>query len=496
MYKYILYLLLATFSSQLTAQIITIGSGGDFANLAAAESTISPGDTVIILNQTFTAGAQFLNDVNGTVTQPVVIIAETLHQPIFQGGIEGIHLINCNYLELNGLVFEQQTGNGVNIDDGGDYSTPSTNITLRNCIFRDMGMAGNHDFLKMSGVDDFLIENCSFTTGTSGSGVDFVGCHNGIVQDCTFDNAGVTGIQCKGGTQFITIRRNILKNMTERALNLGGSTGLIYFRPPLPTTIIDAFEAADLDVYANVFIGNKAPIAYVGCVRVKVFNNTFYKPGNWVIRILQENTTTGFLPCSDNEFSNNIVYQETDLTEVNIGPNTTSNSFVFTNNLWFNEASNSWAPSLPVVDPNELIADPEFTNGSSDDFTLMSSSPAIGSGLNSMAPTSDFDQISYSIPPSIGAFEGDPFASISTLESNVSTVSIYPNPSSGIFSVDLGEKHDVSKFTLLDVYGRVIQSKSKLQDQLLVLEIQEPAGVYLLILESETKKEIFRLVKD
>ena len=96
----------------------------------------------------------------------------------------------------------------------------------------------------------------------------------------------------------------------------------------------------------------------------------------------------------------------------------------------------------------------------------------------------------YSILPSIGAFEGDPFASIGTLETNASTVSIYPNPSNGIFSVDLGEKHEVSKFTLLDVYGRVIQSRSKLQDQVLILKINEPAGVYLLILVRNEERNL------
>ena len=59
----------------------------------------------------------------------------------------------------------------------------------------------------------------------------------------------------------------------------------------------------------------------MGCVRVKVINNTFYKPENWVFRILQETTEPAFLACADNEFKNNIVYQETDLTEVNIGAN-------------------------------------------------------------------------------------------------------------------------------------------------------------------------------
>ncbi len=488
--------MLVGLSFQLNAQTITVGSGGDFANLSSAESSITAGDTVVILDQTFTDGTQFLDGVNGTSSQPVVIIAETMHQPVFQGGSEAIHLINCSYIELNGLVFEQQTSNGVNVDDGGDYSTPSTNVTIRNCIFRDIGASGNHDFLKMSGVDDFLVENCTFTTGAEGSGIDMVGCHNGYIQDCTIDDAGVTGIQSKGGTQFITIQRNIIKNMEERGLNLGGNTDAQYFRPPLPNPIVDAFEAADLNVFANIFIGNRAPIAYVGCVRVKVINNTFYKPDNWVMRILQETTTTGFLACADNEFSNNIVYLESDLTEVNTGSNTTPGSFVFTNNLWFNESSGSWTPTLPVTDPNEMIADPQFSNAVSENFTLLSGSPAIGSGQSLLGPTTDFDEAVYSSPPSVGAYEGNPSTIGINSLAEMKMVKVYPNPSSGAFNLDLGKLDGLVKMTITDVCGRVILLEKNVSGTQQVLMIDEVAGLYFLLIESEMLRETLVLVKE
>lgn len=487
--------ILLLLSMQLNAVTITIGTGGDFATLSAAESAINAGDTIMLLDQTFSNGSQFLNDINGTASQPVVIMAANMHQAIFQGGTEGIHLINCNYVEINGLVFEQQTGNGVNIDDGGDYTTPSTNITVRNCIFRDIGSTGNRDFLKMSGVDDFLIENCSFSNGSEGSGVDFVGCHNGIVQDCFFENTGNSGVQCKGGTQFITIRRNRFKDIYQRALNLGGSTGLQFFRPALPDPIVDAFEAADLDVYANIFVGSRAPIAYVGCVRVNVFNNTIYMPDNWVIRILQETTEPGFLTCANNEFSNNIVFLETDKTEVNIGPNTDPNSFVFSNNLWFNESSSNWTPNLPVADPNQLIGNPLFTNASSEDFTLQANSPAIGAGVSNLAPDQDFSQMPFSNPPSIGAHEGNPVTNIADFESRSIDVKAYPNPSMGTFYINLESLEESAQYSLLDMYGRTIVPSKQIHEKSLKLELEGSPGMYLLILETQSAKKVFRLIK-
>lgn len=411
--KYLNYLSvsLILLSYTATSQTITVGNGGDFPTLSQAQNAVSPGDTLLVLDQTFSNGTQFLT-INGLPGQPVVIMGQTNQGPIFQGGTEGIHLSGCNYLELNGLVFQQQTGNGLNIDDAGSYSIPSSYITIKNCLFRDMAASGNNDLLKMSGVDHFLISNCTFLNGGSGgSGIDFVGCHYGVVEDCYLDNAGTTGIQNKGGTQFITIQRNVFKNMGQRALNLGGSTGLQFFRPPLPNPIVNAFEAADIDVFSNLFIGNRAPIAYVGCVRVQVRNNTFYKPDNWVIRILQETTVSGFLTCADNEFSNNIIYLENDLTEVNIGSNTNPGSFTFTNNAWYNESSNNWTPTLPAPVQNQLIANPLFVDPVNEDFNLMAQSPFIGNGFPYSTPTTDFNQFPFASPPSRGGFEGNPVIS-------------------------------------------------------------------------------------
>ena len=479
----ILLLLQIIYIQSITSQVITIGNSGDFPNLEAAENSITAGDTLLLQPQTFSDGTQFLENLSGTESSPIVIIAQSEHQSIFQGGTEAIHLINCSYVEINGVVIEQQTGNGINIDDGGDYSTPSKHITIRNCIFRDMAANGNNDLLKMSGVDSFLIERCDFINGgDGGSGVDLVGCHWGTVQDCYFDDPGSSGIQNKGGTQFIRIQRNIFKNVSQRALNLGGSTGLEFFRPPLPDPIVDAFEAADLDVYSNVFIGNWAPIAYVGCVRVKVYNNTFYAPENWVIRILQETTTPGFLACSNNEFRNNIVSLTNDLTEVNIGPNTASESFIFSNNLWFNSSDDNWSPVLPVNDVNQVIADPLFEDIFNENFRIPPISSAVGAGFIFEEPTTDFDEVSFQQPPSIGAFEGSEITNQTYNSIQNDLIQVFPNPSSKQIQID-GNFTNVN-IQIINHLGQKIQGYSKVDLPLVVNINSIPNGMYFVLIEN------------
>lgn len=160
---------------------------------------------------------------------PIVIVSETQHGAIFEGGVEAIHLIDCSHLVLDGFRIRQQTGNGINIDDGGDYSTPAHHIQVRNCLFEDIdNVGGNNDFLKLSGLDSFYVQNCAFYNGAAGSGIDMVGCHYGIIENCYFEDA-LPGIQAKGGSRFVTIRRNVFNDIDQRAINIGGSTGLEFF---------------------------------------------------------------------------------------------------------------------------------------------------------------------------------------------------------------------------------------------------------------------------
>ena len=463
------------------AQKITVGANGDYPNLAAAGQVATAGDTIELQSQVFANGSQFLYDLEGTEDAPIVIIAKEMHQAIFSGGTEAIHLVRCNYVEINGIVAEGQTGNGINIDDGGDYESTTEHITVRNCIFRDMEASGNNDLLKMSGVDNFLIESSMFLNGgTGGSGVDFVGCHHGVVQDCLFDNAGTTGIQNKGGTQHIRIQRNVFKNMEQRALNLGGSTSLEFFRPPLSDPIENAFEAADIEVTANVFVGNRAPIAYVGAVRIHVFNNTFYKPENWVFRILQETTEEGFLPCSDNTFRNNIIYLENDLTEVNIGPNTSPETFELTNNLWFKPGSSTWTPVLPVEDINQIIADPLFVNSQDENFTLDDTSPAIGSGFILDNLSLDFNMQPFNSPPSIGAFEGGGITSKTFEQERMGNIHMYPNPARRDAQIQLELEEEDLLVMLYDMSGKIILSQSSLEESMDLSKLSLKAGQYII----------------
>lgn len=72
---------------------------------------------------------------------------------------------------------------------------------------------------------------------------------------------------------------------------------------------------------------------------------------------------------------------------------------------------------------------------------------------------------------------------------------IYPNPTRGNFIIDLGEVSPTTTVTLTDVQGKLIQRTTFDQTQTINMMLEEPAGVYLLSIESGDKKEVFRLIK-
>lgn len=339
--------------------VLLVGNGHQYPNLKQAAQKAVPGDTIMFSNGTH-QGGEYLFGLKGAKSKPIYIIAEEEGKAIISGGNNSWQLSDPEFIFIQGLIFERQTTNGFNMDDEGDYSTPAHDITFKNCTFRDISASGNNDLLKLSGVDHFKIINCTFSNGAAGgSGIDMVGCHNGEITGNHFENMGSNAIQAKGGTQNIVISQNFFKNCGARTLNLGGNTSLQYFRPN------DAkFEASDLKVFSNIFIGSDAPISYVGSVNVEVTNNTIVGPKVWAIRILQETVDPDrFLECGNNSFKNNIIYYNSIRTETNIGTDTKPNTFTFSGNLWYQSTDPQHQPSIPVPDPNIIVGkDPQFVN--------------------------------------------------------------------------------------------------------------------------------------
>lgn len=351
------------------------GGGGDgsegnpFATVEQAAAAATPG-TAIRLGPGQHGGGQFVTDLRGTAAAPIWIGgAPGQARPQIVGGGNALQLVRPAYVVVHDLEVTGQTANGINIDDGGDFAdeTAAHHVVLRDLYVHDVGTGGNNDCVKVSGVNDLAIldvriEDC----GAGGSGVDHVGCHRSVVARSTFGGVMSNAIQAKGGSTDVDVRQNRIAIDGARAVNLGGSTDLDLFRPPLSTAAPNA-EARRIRVFDNVITGltsSATPFAFVGCVDCLAAHNLVRGGQRWHVRILQETATQGgftFEPARDGRvIANSFVFASSSLaTAVNVGAGTEPTTFTFSHNLWYAaDAPGASSPDLPAAETGGVIGLP------------------------------------------------------------------------------------------------------------------------------------------
>ncbi len=339
--------LLTAFCSPVAGKEIKVRNAIDFRT-ALAEAV--PGTTILLAPGNY--GNQFTVDrLYGTLEKPITIAgADKLNKPLFEGGSVAIHFVACRYITLRDIEVDGCIGNGINSDHGGNPETPSMGMVFENIKIQNIGPVGNRDALKLSGLRKFRVRDCIFS-GWGGSGIDMVGCRDGIIENCRFtgkegfsqDNA----VQAKGGSERIIVRQNFFQNAGQRAVNIGGSTGLQFFR----SEDID-YEAKNIEVAGNIFVGGITPVAFVTATNSKVHYNTIIHPEKWIMRILQEMPVSRFQPCNNGAFENNLVIYSKDIQSfANISPNTKPETFVFNENVWYC-SDGTRKPSLPADETN------------------------------------------------------------------------------------------------------------------------------------------------
>jgi hypothetical protein len=326
------------------------------AQFSSALAAAVPGDEILLQPGSYGGGHYRAN-----LAQVTIRSMNPATPAIIDGGSNGIQLTDASNVTISDLIFRNQTGNGLNIDDGGSFATPTTNITLRNLTVRDIVTAGNHDGIKLSGVNNFLIDGVRVLNwGTGGSAVDMVGCHDGLVQNSLLShsnstNAGTT-LQPKGGSKRITFRANRIELPPDagRAVQAGGSTGAEFFR------FVDGdsnYEADEIVAEGNVIIGGSSAFSWVNIDGGIFHHNVVNRPYRWVARILNENAGSAIVDPQNGQFHDNrIVYNDTAgefSTAVNIGAETLPNTYSIARNRWLNLANPTApgsTPTLPVVE--------------------------------------------------------------------------------------------------------------------------------------------------
>ncbi len=343
-------LFVSTFIPQADAAAGPVVQAANPAELRAALASLKPGTALKIAPGEYPGG----HSVSG-VAQLTVEALDPKNPPLFKGGNGGWHFSRCENLTVRNLRVSGQRHNGLNIDDGGQPLKLTPGVTIENVIVSDIGPKGNFDGIKASGLTGLTIRNCTIT-GWGGQGIDLVGCHNTLITGCKFIGkpgfSATAGVQIKGGSADVTVENCRFDKAGERALNIGGSTGLPYFRPQGAR-----HEAARVIVRNNVIEGGMAAAAFVGVDGAEFTGNTILFPDKWVFRILQETQGDAFTPCRNGVVKHNrIVFRRAQVqVEVNIGAGTAPETFRFEGNQWFAEdRPQASKPRLPVEEKDGI----------------------------------------------------------------------------------------------------------------------------------------------
>lgn len=337
---FLLALIVATGTKAATHRI------GSDTELRSSLRSLQEGDVLLLAPGVYSGGHHVEGIVNLTVEA-----LDPAQPPRFAGGTTGWHFSRCPGLRLRHLIVSGQSVNGLNLDEGGTARPAVTGVMLENLTVEDIGPKGNHDGIKISGLTDLVICGCRIT-GWGGQGIDLVGCHRVRIEGCHFTGktgySASAGIQIKGGSSGVTVENCDFDDAGERPLNVGGSTGLEFFRPPGAR-----HEAKDVVVRGNRIRRSLCAAAFVGVDGAEFSDNTVLHPKRWIFRILQETRAEGFTPCRNVLVSGNRIVFRRDqvVTEVNIGDGTAPETFRFEGNRWFAEdRPQASRPRLPVAE--------------------------------------------------------------------------------------------------------------------------------------------------
>ena len=86
---------------------------------------------------------------------------------------------------------------------------------------------------------------------------------------------------------------------------------------------------------------------------------------------------------------------------------------------------------------------------------------------------------------------------VGIIESDFSNgLSVFPNPTDGDFSIDLGSLYDSVEILISEVNGKIIRSESFHHVQFASLQLGESSGIYLITISVNDRKDVIRLVKN
>ncbi len=360
---------------------------------------------------------------------------------IFFDDVYAMNTVSISGLELT---------NGYTTSYGSAIFGRGFNLTINNCEIHNCNLGGSNGTLAVfsittNGLASMTINNCAIYDNTGGCHAIGIYATDGadiyITNSTLYNNVGGSGC---GGPQGAAIWSNggevELTNVTIAGHNTGGS--VIYLQ--------------DFEDFVDPTQNDICSFISTNCIYDNSIPNFSYF------------STLGGTTVSQ---------------ESNISNDNSMSSFLVATNLL-----NSTSAQL---DPSGL----SDNVGTTSTIALTSASPAINSANPTFAPGTDQRGNSRNGIPDIGAFEFNG-TTLGIMENSFGNrLLVYPNPTSGDFSINLGTTYENAKIVITDISGKMIESNTMTQSQILNLSIKEPAGIYFVSIQSGDKKAVVKIIK-
>jgi parallel beta-helix repeat protein len=419
-----------------------------FSTIQAASDVTNPGDTVFIMNGTYTNtwwnGIVVNITRSGSASAWIVYIAYPTHHPKLQfNGWGGIYITGASYIEVSGLEI---IGNNAAMDSATAFAARADG---NNCLTSGNGImsyqSGSSPYPHHIVIRKCIVHDCG-GGGISTQTTDYIT----IEQNTVYNNAWYSPYDCSGislgwNSNFdndtthcrVFVRRNICFGNKNCIPAIQGGA--------VPTD----GEGIIIDIQDGT-AGNVP--AYTG--RMLLENNVVFNNGGDGITLFKTNHV---------DVINNTAYLNDRTAEINRGqifPNQCKNTRIFNNimvapagryvmqdccpntdltvdyNMFWSSGGSPLSSLIGKTGTHDKKADPLFVNPSADpavaDFHLRAGSPAIDSGTATGAPATDFDG---NLRPSgagidIGAYE---YPAAGTVEHRLRTAPSaaplrWPNP--------------------------------------------------------------------
>ena len=416
----------------------------DFAFCSGNATALSPGDTVFIMDGTYSTSSGFpiLNlNCRGTAAKPIVFTNYQNHTPLFKYTVAPFHLIGLggvtSFVVVNGLTLEgnsvyseteielakDQPGNCLNgtIGQGslkkytacgmGLYNKinplPPTNelshhITISNCRIHNFPGGG----IATQGLDYFTVENCEiynngFYTVNGNSGISVLKCLNFDDHSGLEPNIIIRNNKTYNNINYIPWSRSKNCNFTD-------GNGIII--DDLNST---SYKGRVLVENNLSYDNGGAGIQFFKSPNGVVRNNTMYHNGKQDGYAVYQGYIGGeftWLDATNIKVYNNIIVPTPGKLAVRKwGADLIDN---FENNLILSTFVNKLGVEQYLFDAstNILNKDPQFVDAANGDFRLKCTSPAKDAGTNRSGFLSSTSDILGAIRPNgtkpdIGAYE-------------------------------------------------------------------------------------------